>query len=487
MLADSTAQPSGTSKIKRLRPAVQRTAISTSRELDFFSRKELVAQVGHEPADWPLVVVKELIDNALDACEEARVEGASVCVNIDDRGITVTDNGPGLPPETIASVCDFTVRVSSREAYVAPDRGAQGNALKTLLAMPFVLSGGDEGCVEITSSGHRHSISVRADRIAQRPEVDVESNTASTAAGTAVTIFWPGADSASGISPDDTAQFLQEGDDDKVLDDDSACSILVAAKSRILQIVEDFSFLNPHASFTVSWFGERHEHNATDVGWRKWLPSNPTSVHWYEAEHFGRLVAGYIAHDRERGVDRTVREFVAEFDGLTGTAKQKSVLEKTGLARSPLSTLAADRDLDADSVGRLHRAMMEVTKAVKPRRLGLVGKKHVEAKFASLGAEMNESFSYKKAEGVTDGLPWLVETAFAWRPEHGATRRLVTGVNWSPGILNPFRRLGRYGASLDGILAAQRAGSDEPVVLLLHMSCPRVEYTDRGKSAVVTR
>ena len=32
-------------------------------------------------------------------------------------------------------------RVSSREADIAPDRGAQGNALKTLLAMPFALDG----------------------------------------------------------------------------------------------------------------------------------------------------------------------------------------------------------------------------------------------------------------------------------------------------------------------------------------------------------
>ena len=55
--------------------------------------------------------------------------------------ITVIDNGPGMPPETVADILDFSSRVSSREAYVAPDRGAQGNALKTILAMPFVLDG----------------------------------------------------------------------------------------------------------------------------------------------------------------------------------------------------------------------------------------------------------------------------------------------------------------------------------------------------------
>jgi len=63
--------------------------------------------------------------------------------------------------------------------------------------------------------------------------------------------------------------------------------------------------------------------------------------------------------------------------------------------------------------------------------------------------------------------------------------RLITGVNWSPGIVNPFRALGPYHQSLDTVLSQQRADRDEPVIVLLHLACPRVEYTDRGKSAVV--
>lgn len=41
--------------------------------------------------------------------------------------ITITDNGPGIPAETVAGILDFAVRVSSREAYASPTRGAQGN------------------------------------------------------------------------------------------------------------------------------------------------------------------------------------------------------------------------------------------------------------------------------------------------------------------------------------------------------------------------
>ena len=62
-----------------------------------------------------------------------------------------------------------------------------------------------------------------------------------------------------------------------------------------------------------------------------------------------------------------------------------------------------------------------------------------------------ESFDYRRVMQVEDGVPWVVETAFAWCPK-ATERRLVTGVNWSPGIVNPFRELGEFGTSLDTIL-----------------------------------
>ena len=77
------------------------------------------------------------------------------------------DNGPGMPPETVADILDFSSRVSSREAYVAPDRGAQGNALKTILAMPFVLDGA-AGHVEICARGLRHRIAFTVDALRRR-------------------------------------------------------------------------------------------------------------------------------------------------------------------------------------------------------------------------------------------------------------------------------------------------------------------------------
>lgn len=138
--------------------------------LDFCSEKELVAQIGHPRSAWPLVLLKELLDNSADACEEAGI-APEIAITIDGVGLTVADNGPGIPPEVVTNILDYSVRVSSREAYVAPDRGAQGNALKTIIAMPFVLDG-EQGKVTICSRGVRHEITLGINQIKQAPEID---------------------------------------------------------------------------------------------------------------------------------------------------------------------------------------------------------------------------------------------------------------------------------------------------------------------------
>ena len=168
---------------------LERTTFRTSRLLEFCSRKELVAQTGHEPDAWPLVVLKELVDNGLDACEEAGI-APEIEVKVEPGAITVVDNGPGMPPETVADILDFSSRVSSREAYVAPDRGAQGNALKTILAMPFVLDG-EAGRVEISARGLHHRIEFAVDALRQEPVIRHRHEESDVRKGTSITVAWP--------------------------------------------------------------------------------------------------------------------------------------------------------------------------------------------------------------------------------------------------------------------------------------------------------
>jgi len=63
----------------------------------------------------------------------------------------------------------------------------------------------------------------------------------------------------------------------------------------------------------------------TLADWRKWTPGEPTSPHWYSQEHFNGLIGAYLRRERDGAKARTVREFVGEFAGLAGSAKQKTV------------------------------------------------------------------------------------------------------------------------------------------------------------------
>jgi DNA topoisomerase VI subunit B len=172
---------------------LDRETFTTSRLSEFCSQKELTSQTGHSTEQWPLVILKELLDNALDACEEAGIAPEikiSVSAIADAASITIADNGPGMPPETVKGLLDFNVRVSSREAYVSPTRGAQGNALKTVVAMPFALDG-SIGETIIEARGVRHLIRFAKDGIRQEPKIAYAQEPSLVRNGTLVAVKWP--------------------------------------------------------------------------------------------------------------------------------------------------------------------------------------------------------------------------------------------------------------------------------------------------------
>jgi DNA topoisomerase VI subunit B len=438
-------------------PRLKRETFATSRLLEFCSQKELVLQTGHPVEQWSLVILKELVDNAIDACEESGV-APEIKVVVHSGTITIADNGPGIAASTVKSLLDFSVRVSSREAYASPTRGAQGNALKTLVAMPFVLDGA-LGETTIEARGVRHQIRFTVDGIRQEPRVDRLEGGSDVKVGTIVTVRWP----------------------------EKTCSLLDQSKSRFLQIAADYAWLNPHLAIQVDWEGAKFYLEATDPKWSKWLPSDPTSAHWYDSERLERLAAAYVAIDQDKKrPPRTVREFVAEFRGLSGTAKQKQVLDATDMARMALADLFINGQPDRKSIAELLKTMQALTRTVPPQQLGVIGKDHIAERFKHAGVNP-ETFNYKRLLRDDDGIPAVIETAFGYCPDGPPQRRIITGVNWSVGINNPFRQLGDYGQSLDTYLANQRVGYDEPIVLLLHLACPCITYTDRGKSAVTLR
>ena len=141
----------------------------------------------------------------------------------------------------------------------------------------------------------------------------------------------------------------------------------------------------------------------------------PTIAHWYDVE---RLKLPDDGRDRPRRGPRnacpTVRDFIGQFRGLSGTAKQNAICNEIGVAER--ETLADFYERRADCGGAAaHGDAARVAAGEAPRS-------RRDRRKPSSGApdrrrlRAERAFVYRKAEIEHDGLPYVIEVAFGYRP-----------------------------------------------------------------------
>jgi hypothetical protein len=465
-------------------PKLTRVAFRVSRLMEFCTRRELENQTGHSISEWPLVVAKELLDNSLDACEEAEVAPV-IAVTVEPGLIIVQDNGAGITADTVASVLDFTIRVSSREAYCSPSRGAQGNALKTILAMGYVIDRSlgrvDEaaGVTIIEARGVKHRIAFGVDHISNQPKIAYTTEPSPIEVGTRFTVHWP---------PD--AQMLRPMSN-RLGAVDSILGAYPTPSLRFRELIQSYAWFNPHLTLRGLFFGREFVNaTATKPDWVKWRPRDPTSAHWYDDARLQRYLAAHVDRDRDLGQNRTVRAFLAEFRGLAGSAAQRRVLEEVGCSHLSLRDFFGVERVNREGIAKLLAAMKKHSKPVNPVLLGVIGQAHLKEKFLAAGGA-EKTFQYQIRTGTSDdAIPYVVEFAFGLHqaglaPGGHVLRTAVTGANFSAAIANPFRRFGSTGEGLDATLAKVRANSTAPVICALHLASAYLQYADRGKSSII--
>lgn len=435
---------------------LQRSTFATSRESEFFTENELTMQFGASKVLWPLMTVKELIDNALDATEATDVP-PEIAITLEQDLIVVRDNGPGLPESTVDKALDYSLRVSDKRYYIAPSRGQLGNALKCIIPAAYVATL-QKSVVEITACGVHHRIEVDVDRIANKPRIQhVKKPLVQN--GTTVAVSWADVACSTSLLPN---WDLYRGSVQDVLPD----------------LVRDFASINPHARFTLTANGKTQTFEPPEPGWRKWRACDPTSAHFYEKAELRDLIAAYIGKEENENLPpKTLRDFVAEFDGLARPQYRKAVLEQAGLAGKYLRDLKADVNGSMELTDRLLRAMRKVSKPVKPERLGFIGKTHMESALAAYGADLGVKYSRKKPGPDNDGgLPYIVEVGFGISGE-GMRRKLICGLNNSVLFQVPS-------SSIYSNLQECWITAAEPVVIMVHESHPHFKFTGHGKGSL---
>src|SRR5262249_47863429 len=259
-------------------------------------------------------LLKELLDNALDACEVAEVAPA-IDVSIGPDHFAVRDNGPGIPAGVVKRAVDFTTRTSSNRWHVAPTRGQLGNALKCCIAAPAVLFPGNRGAgFVVESHGQSRRITIRVDEGAQEPVPEVLVGESVVKTGTLTRLDWPGGSFCLGdAGPGD---FYSGAD-----------------------LLRSYALFNPHLSLSLNG-----RLLLEPIPWQKW--SGRSSPHWYSVEQLAGLIGAHVAHERAgRGQSYSVRELVVTFDGLSGSAKAKKVVDVAGLTGQRLADLVTGEDI----------------------------------------------------------------------------------------------------------------------------------------------
>ena len=139
--------------------------------------------------------------------------------------------------------------------------------------------------------------------------------------------------------------------------------------------------------------------DATDPTWTKYRACDATSAHWYSLEQFERYAGALIDLEfrkRDLGGTRqktTVRDFIAQFRGMSATDKQKQVLQELGAAHTSLHRFfGSEAQVNHERMKKSLSLVQKHTKAVRPELLGVIGE---ESK--TMNEEQNNS-----AADVTD-------------------------------------------------------------------------------------
>jgi len=186
-----------------------------------------------------------------------------------------------------------------------------------------------------------------------------------------------------------------------------------------------------------------------------------------------------------------VRDFIAQFRGMSATEKQKQILHELGASHTTLHRFfGSETRVNHECMHKLLRLVQKQTRPVRPELLGVIGEEHLRRLSLDLGGE-KKSFKYFVSAGHdAKGLPYVVEIATCAFKEwvtgtgnNAPERQLITGVNFSATLENPFSTF-RGMEGMEEILTDLRAGSAAPVIVCVHYACPHIEYLDRGKSRI---
>lgn len=462
-----------------------------SRAGENFTKDGLETLTGQPSRKWGRYVVKELVDNALEAVEAADTEPkVSVSLSCEDRGrrdwvkqLSVSDTGDGIPESQLREIADVKTFGGTKRHYTLPTRGTQGNALMTILGIQHLADGGP---MTIETRGDRYEFEIDDNTIDATPSVSVSKTSPKLSA-----------DGGAMTGTTVTVEFASSGQ-------------RMAKAEEIYKTLTGFNTLNPHVSFELSDIESAAGEDTT----AKYEPKGSATtgrVLWFDRQAFRERLKADIRVVPELSVS----EFISEFDGLSSRAKRAAVTESAGIdGDGQIRELFTDSSarLDDALVDELHTTMRQQTTPRSEnnlhKTLGSVGKGLQHGPVAFLDHH-NIANASKLAKLISDGsdisglrdlvtyyrssdafeaekhrIPFVFELAALPIPE---TNRTLThfGINGSVSYSAPYASVTYTDTNRSEKSHASISGAFKDLthsfIIVSNLTCPNIPFQDKGK------
>jgi len=456
------------------------TGFSISRTFDVVRLDGLRRATGRPPHEWDIYIIKELIDNALDADESLwhdnetlfprvhiRVEYAQLGKS--SQLFIQVNNRALFPIEKMAHIFEPGLHASGRVFPKRLKRGPFGSALKTILGIPYALRNRVAGdwspdLKPLSIKCHANEFLLRYDIDAVNQIVRFDSQTINgkPVEGTQI-----------GVGIDYFDQEVPRSLDD------------------LQRLANEYRFCNPHVNFLWSLDVRGHQWST------EYLP-NPTwntkfqenaPVQWYSPTEFQELLAScYLEYAGVGKSELPVEEFL-RFSGFdksgfisdAGKFTQK-IVQEFGQAK------LTSADLEGSIALELYRILCGNSARFDLVNLGAIGAEHV-------GFCLDQTLpidgigSYKIVAGGEEdpSIPFIIE-ATVGRLKEGK-RQIWTAINFTPTYADPFYRRWIVAPlqadspvlGLGGFLDAYGFTDDTPIFVFIHLICPSVEFDEFSK------
>jgi hypothetical protein len=464
-------------------------AFSYNREYDYIRLEGLHRATGRPAHEWDIYIIKELIDNALDAdealwCCDTRlfpllsisVEYIAVPPPQCQQLIVRVGNRGQFPVEQILDIFATQWYTSRKSFLKSITRGALGNALKTLLGIPYALHNRVAEDwkpalkpLSICCGATEYLPCYMVDPTIQILRLGCERRPCKPVAGTLISV---------GLD-----YFVQEKP---------------RTLTEIESLAQQYALCNPHAQF--HWVVEMQDRMwektyPVQTGWtQKYRELAP--VQWYSLASFKDLLSA-LYRDHNKGTAggnrlpvQTVCSYFAGFSVPVSPTQQGYMPVARVIQKLGQDTLTSD-DINSPIAKVLYAAIARHNPSFRSTQLGYIGQEHVQTQLRS-SLPIAGKIQYAIATDVDNdpSMPLVVEMAVAYLQE--GKRQVWTAINFSPTYNDPF--LSRWFhpplqpdqlvLGLRGLLDTYDMREDTSMLLFIHLVCPNIEHNEFSKTEI---